>query len=453
MFEKFTEKALNVIVEAQNIAIYDHSDKVLSEHLLLALVKETKGFCAKIFKSYNLTYERLAKEIYLTLNIEEADMNSSIPFSDDFKRILQQTMDLVEKSGSPTVHYEHLVLAAINDTHSRISEYLEHLGFDITKSRPLIEKLVQRKTKKDLHPELVENKDTEVNLTQETDSLFDNKESAKVFERAVSKLTASGYEILGTEQIISSILEDKSSNLVKILADFGVTEEAFEEKLSKVQSRQAEYEGRQIVFTPNAFIAMSLALQTAKELGSSEVLPEHMVLGLLKTKKGVAYNIFKELKINDDDLAHGIIKPIEKQMPETLTILRLAKQEARRLGRGIVGTEMFLLGIIGEATGVGAIVLNELEINIRDARTVVERIIGGGNEYCDNEIVFTKRAKRVLETAWEHAKKANKTKIESSDLLWAITTEPTSLAMQALEQLGTDVVEIREGIKKHSANQ
>lgn len=454
MFEKFTEKALNVIVEAQNIAIYDHSDKVLAEHLLLALVKETKGFCAKIFKSYDVTYEKLAEEIYLTLNIEEADMNSSIPFSEGFKQILQKTMNLVEMSGNSTVHYEHLVLAAISDTKSKIAQYLENLGFDVEKSKPLIEKLVQRKVKKDFHPELDENKEPEINLTQETDSLFDNPDSSKIFERAVSKLSASNYEILGTEQIISSILEDKDSDLVKILAQFGVTDELFEEKLSKVQSRQAEYEGRQIVFTPNAFIAMSLALQTAKELGSSEVLPAHMILGLLKTKKGVAYNILKELNINDDDLAHGIIKPIEKQMPETLTILRLAKQEARRLGRGVVGTEMFLLGIVGEATGVGAIVLNELEITIRDARIVVEKLIGFGNEYGEkSEMVFTKRAKRVLETAWEHAKKANKMKIESSDLLWAITTEPTSLAMQALEQLGTDVVEIREGIKKHSVNQ
>ena len=453
MFEKFTEKAVNVIVEAQNIAIYDQSDKVLSEHLLLALVKETKGFCAKIFKTYNLTYERLAEEIYLSLNIEEADMNSAIPFSEDFKRILTNTMDLIEKSGNPTVHYEHLVLAAINDTHSKIPQYLENLGFDIEKSRPLIEKLVQRKVKKDFHPELDENKEKEVNLTQETDSLFDNEQSSKVFERAVSKLSTSNYEILGTEQIISSILEDKESDLTKILEQFGITEEVFEEKLSHINSRQAEYEGRQIVFTPNAFIAMSLALQTAKELGSSEVLPEHMILGLLKTKKGVAYNIFKELNINDDDLAHGIIKPIEKQMPETLTILRLAKQEARRIGRGVVGTEMFLLGIIGEATGIGAVVLNELEINIRDARIIVEKIIGYGNEYFDNEMVFTKRAKRVLETAWEYAKKQHKTKIESADLLWAITTEPDSLAMQALEQLGTDVVEIREGIKKHSQKQ
>ena len=430
MFEKFTEKAVNVIVEAQNTAIYDHSDKVLAEHLLLALVKETKGFCAKIFKNYNITYERLAQEIYFSLNINESDMTSSVPFSEDFKRILSRTLTLIEQSGNPTVHYEHLVLAAITDNQSKLPKYLENLGFDIEKSKPLIEKLVQRKVKKDFHPELDENKEPEINLTQETDSLFDNEKSSKVFERAVSKLSTSNYEILGTEQIISSILEDKESDLAKILADFGITDEIFEEKLRHVDSRKAEYEGRQIVFTPNAFIAMSLALQTAKELGSSEVLPEHMILGLLKTKKGVAYNIFKELNINDDDLAHGIIKPIEKQMPETLTILRLAKQEARRIGRGVVGTEMFLLGIIGEATGIGAIVLNELEINIKDARIIVERIIGSGNEYFDNEVVFTKRAKRVLETAWEHAKKLNKTKIESSDLLSAITTESTSLAMQ-----------------------
>lgn len=452
MFEKFTEKALNVIVEAQNIAIYDHSDKVLSEHLLLAIVKETKGFCARIFNSYNITYERLAREIYMTLNIEESDLNSAIPFSDDFKRILKRTMDLADESGNSTVHYEHLVLAVINDKHSKISMYLENLGFDTDKSRPLIEKLVQRKVKKDFHPEVDENKEPEIDLTSETDSLFDNEESSKVFERAVSKLSASNYEILGTEQIISSILEDKESQLANILSSFGITESIFEEKLSKINSRTSEYGGRQVVFTPNAFTAMSLALQTAKELGSSEVLPEHMILGLLKSKKGVAYDIFRELKINDDDLAHTIIKPIEKEMPETLTILRLAKQEARRLGKNIVGTEMFLLGIIGEATGIGAQVLTELEINIKDARVIVERMIGFGNDYFETEISFTKRAKRVLEAAWEIAKKANKTKIESSDLLWAITTETSSTAMQVLEQLGTDILEIREGIKKHLKN-
>ena len=452
MFEKFTEKAINVVSQSQLIAKEIGAAKVKPEHLLLALVKEAKGISLKIFKSYNINYENLKEEV---LKIENSTnfsiQQQTLPFDNEYKEILKNTLDLANKSGNPTILYEHLFLAVISDKKSNNVKILENMGFDIYKSKTLLEKLVQKKTKKMYHPEIDDAKDNESSRSQATDNIFDSKESAEVFERAVAKLSASNYEILGTEQIISSILEDKNSELSHILAQYGITEEKFDEKLKNIQSRQSEYEGRQIIFTPNAFTTMNLALQTAKELGSSVVLPEHIVLGLLKTKRGVAYDIFKELKVPDDDLAHSIIKPIEKQMPETLTILRLAKEEARRLGRNIVGTEMFLLGIIGEATGVGAQVLNELEINIKDARAVVESLIGFGNEYFDKEIVFTKRAKRVLETAWELAKKENKQKIESSHMLLALTTEPDSLAMKALEQLGVDAVEIKEGVKKFTS--
>ncbi|MBS6602503.1 MAG: hypothetical protein KH301_01930 [Brachyspira sp.] len=449
MFEKFTEKAINAVAEAQRIAEEMQSEYILSEHLLLALAKEAKGVSLKIFKMYNISYENLYEEICKSIEItEKIHDNAKANFSHHVKDILKRTLDLANKSGNPSILYEHLFLAVITDKHSNNVKTLEKLGFDVYTAKTLLEKLVQKKIKKLYHPEIDENKENKSNASDAADALFDSAESTAVFERAVAKLSASNYEILGTEQIISSILEDKNSELSKILSDNGVTAEDFEEKLENIQSRQAEYEGRQIIFTPNAFTTMNMALQTAKELGSSVVLPEHIVLGVLKTKKGLAYEIFKELKISDDDLAHAIIKPIEKQMPETLTILRLAKEEARRLGRNVVGTEMFLLGILGEATGIGARVLTELEINIRDARKVIENLIGFGNEYYDREIVFTQRAKRVLEAAWELAKNEHKSRIESSHMLLALTTEPTSLAMKALEQLGVDAVEIKEGVKK-----
>lgn len=444
MFEKFTEKAINVVTESQKLAKENNCGQVTSEHLLLALVKEAKGISLKIFRSYGIEYEILKKE----LSFEDSNTSNLEPsFSQELKILLKKTLDLAIKSGNSTVLYEHLFLSVITDKSCCMT--LQHLGFDVTKSKSLLEKLVQKKTKRLYHPEIDDAKDPEINLSQETDAIAKSKESADVFERAVAKLSTSNYEILGTEQIISSILEDENSELSKIFAKFGITAQNFEEKLANIQSRQSEYEGRQIIFTPNAFRAMNMALQTAKELGSSVVKPEHIVLGLLKTKKGIAYDILKEYQLNDDDLAHTIIKPIEKQMPETLTILRLAKQEARRLGKSVVGTEMFLLGIIGEATGIGAIVLSELEVTIRDARAIVEKLIGFGDEYFDTEIQFTKRAKRVLEKAWEFAKSENKERIESTHLLEAIMTEPTSLAMKALEQLGVDTVEINQGIKKH----
>lgn len=448
MFEKFTEKAINVVSTSQNIAKEFKTSKVTPEHLLLALFDEAKGISLMIFKSNNITRENLVNEIQRFNHSSLNKQIENITFDDDYKEILKRTLDLANKSGNPTILYEHLFLSVISDKKSNVVSILEDLNFDIYKSKSLLEKVVQKKIKRLYHPEIDENKDRKEDKAKETDSIFDSEEAAKVFERAVAKLSTSNYEILGTEQIISSILEDKNSQLSQIFAQYGVTSENFEEKLANIQSRQAEYEGRQIIFTPNAFKTMEMALQTAKELGSSVVLPEHIVLGLLKTKHGIAYDILKELKIPSDDLAHSIIKPIEKQMPETLTILRLAKEEARRLGRNIVGTEMFLLGIIGEATGIGAQVLSELEINIKEARNIVENLIGFGNEYYDKEIVFTERAKRVLETAWELAKKDKKTKIESAHMLLAITTEPDSLAMKALETLGVDAVEIKEGIKK-----
>ena len=447
MLEKFTEKAINVVSTAQKCAYEMHSANIVSEHLLLALFLEAKGIPLKIFKSYDITYENLLKEVTESLDIDHNISTGKTPvFSLHLKELLKNALDLANKSGNPSILYEHLFLAVINDRKSNNVRILEKLGFDVVKSKILLEKLVQRKTKRLYHPEVDDNKETET-LNSETDAIFDSEESSKVFERAVAKLSASNYEILGTEQIISSILEDKESQVANILADYGITAEKFEEKLANIQSRQSEYENKQIIFTPNAFRTMNLALQTAKELGSSVVLPEHIVLGVLKAKKGIAYDILKEMNINDDDVAHSIIKPIEKQMPETLTILRLAKEEARRLGRNIVGTEMFLLGIIGEATGLGALVLNELEINIKEARKEVEQLIGFGNEYFDTEIVFTKRAKRVLEKAWELAKTDNKTRIGSEHMLLALTYEPSCLAMKALEQLGVDAVEIKEGIK------
>lgn len=450
MFEKFTEKAINVVSASQENAKLAGATIVAPENLLLALFDEAKGISLKIFKSYDITHEKLVKEIgkYISLTGGKTVQNQTLPFDDEYKEILKKALDLANKSGNPTILYEHLFLSVITDKKSNNVKILEDLGFDIYKSKSLLEKLVQKKTKRLYHPEYDEHKSKKEDKSQETDDIFKNEAASKVFERAAAKLSTSNYEIMGTEQILSSILEDKNSELTKIFAQYGITSENFDEKLANIQSRQSEYEGRQIIFTPNAFKAMSMALETAKELGSSVVLPEHIVLGMLKTKRGIAYDILKEMKVPANDLAHSIIKPIEKQMPETLTILRLAKEEARRLGRNIVGTEMFLLGIIGEGTGIGGQVLAELEITMRDARAVVENLIGFGNEYYDKEIVFTERAKRVLETAWELAKKDHLEKIESAHMLLALTTEPNSLAMKALEQLGVDAVEIKEGVKK-----
>ena len=441
MFERFTERAVNVVSESQRLACDMGCSEVMPEHLFLALVSEAKGVSLKLFRMYGITFEDAQNEVkkYVVKNPKSP---SEIPFSRAYKEILKHTLDLASRSGNNNILFEHLFLSVISDKNSNIQTILKSFDFNSYNARDILTKLVQKKIKRLEHPE-AESDEEKSNF----EMIYEGEELSGIFDRAVSKLSAKGYEILGTEQIVASILESSDSELVQTINKYGLNAETFEQKLEEQQSRQAEFEGKKIIFTPNAFMMMNMALQTAKELGSSDITPEHILLSVLKTKKGLAYDIIKSLGINDEKLSEEILKPIEKQMPETLSIMKLAKEEARRIGRNVVGTEMFLLGIIAEGTSVAFEVLNNLEITMKDARLVVENLVGYGNEYFDKEIVFTNRAKRVLERAWLSAKKSNKQKIEAVDLLLAILDEPTSLAMKALDQLGVDAVEIRHGIR------
>lgn len=442
MFERFTEKAVNVVSESQNLAKISGCTEVMPEHLLLALVEEAKGVSLKLFRMYGVTPDAVKDAVSEYIK-GSSKVYEYIPFSHSFKDILKHTLDLASKSGNTNILFEHIFLAVITEKNSNIQDILAKFNFDVYNAKDILTKLVQKKIKRLEHPEAEEDDDKNSSF----ESVYEGEALADVFDRAVSKLSAAGYEILGTEQIMASILESNDTELISTIHKYGLDSEIFEKKLAEQKSRQSEYEGKKIIFTPNAFLVMNSALQTAKELGSSVITPEHIVLSVLKTKRGLAYDIIKELGINGEKMSEDILKPIEKQMPETLTIMKLAKEEARRIGRNIVGTEMFLLGIIAEGTSIAFEVLNDLEITMKDARLVVENLVGYGNEYFDKEIVFTKRAKKVLEKAWISAKKSNKQKIEAVDLLLAIIDEPESLAMKALDQLGVDAVEIRHGIQ------
>lgn len=450
MFERFTEKAINIISMAQKEAADSKTFKIYPEHILLGVLETKSNICSRLLAYGGMNADDFREYVYKKYSdVSHEFMHTNIAFSEASQKLIKLASELAKKKNS-YIMSEHILLALILTAESAKSELLQDFnryGVDIEKLKQTLLKLIEKNNKKnEIHPELERKKDKSEYSTVQ--SIFKEGDAKDILERAVAKLTASHYEILGTEQIVQSILEDTNSDLTKLLNESGIDLEKYTGKLQEVSSRQAEFEEKQIIFTPNAFKTMLLAFETAKELGSASVKPEHIILGVLKAKSGIAYNIFKELHIQDDDLAHKIIKPIEKQMPETLTILRLAKREAQSMNRNIVGSEFILLGIIGEGAGIGAKVLSQLGITIKDARIEVEKVLGYGNSYTFGEVVFSDRAKKILEIAWEKAQKHKNTKIASENLLWAITQTPDSVAMQVLSNLGVDVLEINQGILK-----
>lgn len=136
----------------------------------------------------------------------------------------------------------------------------------------------------------------------------------------------------------------------------------------------------------------------------------------------------------------------ERFTEKAIKVIMLAQEEARRLGHNFVGTEQILLGLIGEGTGIAAKTLKSMGVNLKDARTEVEKIIGRGSGFVAVEIPFTPRAKRVLELSWDEARQLGHNYIGTEHLLLGLIREGEGVAARVLENLGVDLTKVRSHV-------
>ena len=82
-------------------------------------------------------------------------------------------------------------------------------------------------------------------------------------------------------------------------------------------------------------------------------------------------------------------------------VLRLAREEADRLGHDYIGTEHFLLGLIREGEGVALSALINLGLDLDAIRQAIEDAVGaaGGTALAQQQLPFTPRARQVLESS------------------------------------------------------
>ncbi|HPQ52113.1 MAG TPA: ATP-dependent Clp protease ATP-binding subunit [Spirochaetota bacterium] len=129
------------------------------------------------------------------------------------------------------------------------------------------------------------------------------------------------------------------------------------------------------------------AQSEGRRLGSDSLGPEHVMLALLKDEDSVAARILKILKINFDLLRRNIEVAVRKSGSTIILgnvpinarfsrIIDLAKEEARKLKNGYIGTEHLLMALFMDGTCVGldALIANGIDYNT--VRNEVLKILG-----------------------------------------------------------------------------
>jgi len=130
-------------------------------------------------------------------------------------------------------------------------------------------------------------------------------------------------------------------------------------------------------------------------------------------------------------------------------VLSLANEEAYRYNHDGVGTEHVLLAIMSEWEGVGARVLNRLEVQPSEVRKQIETLHPVGKQPAgDSQLVMTQQGKASIELTVQEARSLGHHYIGTEHLLLGLLREEESLASQVLLKSGVTLEKARELVKQ-----
>ncbi|XP_048490184.2 LOW QUALITY PROTEIN: chaperone protein ClpC, chloroplastic [Beta vulgaris subsp. vulgaris] len=135
MFERFTEKAIKVILVAQEETRRLGHNVVGTEQILLGLVGEGTGIAARVLKSAGVSMKNARIEVEKIVGRGGGFIPVEIPFSPRAKRVLELSLEEARKLGQNYIGSEHLLLGLLSEGEGVAARVLDNLGVDTKEIR------------------------------------------------------------------------------------------------------------------------------------------------------------------------------------------------------------------------------------------------------------------------------------------------------------------------------
>ena len=138
MFERFTEKAIKVIMLAQEEARRLGHNFVGTEQILLGLIGENTGIGPKVLKAMGVNIKDARVEVEKIIGRGSGFVAVEIPFTPRAKRVLELSLEEARQLGHNYIGTEHLLLGLIREGEGVAARVLENLSVDLSKVRSKI---------------------------------------------------------------------------------------------------------------------------------------------------------------------------------------------------------------------------------------------------------------------------------------------------------------------------
>jgi ATP-dependent Clp protease ATP-binding subunit ClpC len=135
VFERFTERARQVVVLAQEEARTLKHNYIGTEHILLGLLREEEGLAARVLESLDITVERVRAQVVRIVGSGEEVTSGQIPFTPRAKKVLELALREALSLGHNYIGTEHILLGLVRENEGVAARILLDFDADSEKIR------------------------------------------------------------------------------------------------------------------------------------------------------------------------------------------------------------------------------------------------------------------------------------------------------------------------------
>jgi ATP-dependent Clp protease ATP-binding subunit ClpC len=136
VFERFTERAREVVVLAQDEARALKHNYIGTEHILLGLLREEEGLAARVLEGLDITVEEVREQVKrLVGQGDEEIVTGQIPFTPRAKKVLELALREALSLGHNYIGTEHVLLGVVRENQGVAARILLDFDADAEKIR------------------------------------------------------------------------------------------------------------------------------------------------------------------------------------------------------------------------------------------------------------------------------------------------------------------------------
>jgi ATP-dependent Clp protease ATP-binding subunit ClpA len=130
VFERFTERAREVVVLAQDEARRLRHNYIGTEHLLLGLLREEEGIAARVLESLDVEVNEVRAQVARVVGQGDEATTGQIPFTPRAKKVLELSLREALSLNHSYIGTEHVLLGLVRENEGVAARILLDLGVD-----------------------------------------------------------------------------------------------------------------------------------------------------------------------------------------------------------------------------------------------------------------------------------------------------------------------------------